>query len=496
MKEFDRITYIHAKCRCSFFKTPENLPHWIGIEDLGSNLENSKISLLHPSMQPTLLVTDSFSSVRLAVHFLHTFCRTSTQSKLKDMKNLCHNLGCSQLGAKFCGGCGASSYCSVECQKDDWKAIHKICCKDKLPEDLLSLDELDNVLSKIFRHVHQLSDDSKTLVATNIMEKLLTFLEHQFGDQVHGKSYCLRQNGRRIDDFQLFVLRRKLSDFYYRSGCFDEALQHCITCRSMLEPRRKKCEEKTLHHLTQIEVNLSLIYFEKSLLIEAQHHGLLGLDYARRYRGDESMKFLFEALRGISDTLGLMGEYQEALEYGKECYLAVSELYSPEHSDVQQAVSQIVDYYSLTENYSLAYDYARFNYETLVDPRNGINSEHFSIGTSMRQIANIWVNLPTDESEGLERSAEAETFARKACIIMLNRYGRDLLSMSRFFKTMADVLEKKWSYSEESRMFIELIGIEYRMKSDPDTYFERNRLYTVYDAITISPHLRIQNFQS
>jgi tetratricopeptide (TPR) repeat protein len=234
------------------------------------------------------------------------------------------------------------------------------------------------------------------------------------------------------------------------------------------------------------------------MVTEAKHHGLLGLEYARKYKGDENMKYLFEALRGISDTYGLMGEYEEALEYGKECYLVVSELYITEHSDVQQALSQIVEYYSLLGNYSLAYGYAKFNYETLTDPSSDIHSEHYSIGISMCQIANIWVNIPNEErsADGLERSVEAENFARKACVIMLNRYGRDLLSLSRFFKTLADVLEKNWSCSEESRMFLELIDIEYRMKSDPSTYFERNRLNLIYENITKSPHIRIENVES
>ncbi|CAG8979482.1 hypothetical protein HYALB_00012082 [Hymenoscyphus albidus] len=34
---------------------------------------------------------------------------------------------------KTCGGCGAPNYCSVDCQKRDWKERHKVLCR-KLKE--------------------------------------------------------------------------------------------------------------------------------------------------------------------------------------------------------------------------------------------------------------------------------------------------------------------------------------------------------------------------
>lgn len=44
---------------------------------------------------------------------------------------MCHNIGCTNLASKTCGGCGCASYCSPECQKQHWgpKGQHKEYCK-------------------------------------------------------------------------------------------------------------------------------------------------------------------------------------------------------------------------------------------------------------------------------------------------------------------------------------------------------------------------------
>ncbi|KAJ3286012.1 hypothetical protein HDU79_006881 [Rhizoclosmatium sp. JEL0117] len=69
------------------------------------------------------------------------------QSKILDgMKNMslasggpeavggykCANKGCTNAGLKQCAKCHQARYCSQECQKQDWKALHKAKCgKDR-----------------------------------------------------------------------------------------------------------------------------------------------------------------------------------------------------------------------------------------------------------------------------------------------------------------------------------------------------------------------------
>ena len=66
------------------------------------------------------------------------------------MADSCCMVGCGSLGTKSCGACGVVSYCSVECQKGDWK-VHKHSCinMNKLPTTFLPLSELRKYGKKI-----------------------------------------------------------------------------------------------------------------------------------------------------------------------------------------------------------------------------------------------------------------------------------------------------------------------------------------------------------
>ena len=41
------------------------------------------------------------------------------------MEGKCIVSSCGKAASKCCGSCGLVRYCSVECQKEDWKKIHK-----------------------------------------------------------------------------------------------------------------------------------------------------------------------------------------------------------------------------------------------------------------------------------------------------------------------------------------------------------------------------------
>ena len=411
------------------------------------------------------------------------------------MDDVCHKLGCKKYGAKICGSCGAACYCSVECQRDDWQTIHIIWCKNKLPLVSLPLSEIDKVLVKVHSHVQRLYDDSKLAAGIAIMERLLAFVELQYGARIPGKSYRVRRNSDRVDDLPLIKLRFKLSEFYTGVGNFDKSLLHSIACRELLEPRTLGCDDKVLRYLCQTEINLCSIYFERTQLTKAQHHGEEAVTFARKLKGEGHIKCLSDALRGLGDTFGMLGNYTEALELTKESYFLISENFGPERPDAQNLSSQIIEYLVFTGDFTTADEYARLSYDVLVDPRNGVHPEHYTIGIAMNQLATLWAEMPADPTESEEKGIEAECFARRACVIMLKRYGRDLLGLSKFFKGLGDVLFKKWSFCSETRIFIEQIEQEYRLISDENTLSQRNRLQKIYVGILSNPYSRIDELE-
>ena len=68
------------------------------------------------------------------------------------MEEKCIVISCGKAASKCCGSCGMVRYCSVECQKDDWKQHHK---KDecvnmkKLASLNLTEEEIVDVVNKI-----------------------------------------------------------------------------------------------------------------------------------------------------------------------------------------------------------------------------------------------------------------------------------------------------------------------------------------------------------
>jgi tetratricopeptide (TPR) repeat protein len=410
-------------------------------------------------------------------------------------ENVCHKLGCKKYGAKLCGSCGVACYCSADCQKDDWNTIHMIWCKNKLPHLAIPIFEIDKVLVKVHQHVDRLYEDSKLTAGIAILERLLSFLELQYGTRVPGRTYRVRKNSDRVDDLPLIKLRFKLSEFYTGVANFDKSLLHSIACRQLLESRTLGCDDKVLRYLCQTEINLCSIYFEKGQLTKAQHHGEEAVTFARKLKGEGHIKCLSDALRGLGDTYGMIGRYSEALELTKESYFLISENFGPERPDAQNLSSQIIEYLVFTGDYSTAHEYARLSYDVLVDPRNGVHPEHYTVGIAMSQLASLWAGMPSVANESEEKGVEAEYFARRACVIMLKRYGRDLLGMSKFFKGLGDVLFKKWSFCAETRIFIEQIEQDYRLVSDQNTSSQRNRLHKIYIGIMQDPYTKIEDIE-
>lgn len=108
---------------------------------------------------------------------------------------LCARSGCIEIGTKDCAACLKESYCSGECQLEDWKA-HRILCKFIKSMPLSPYLSYVN-LSLVFQKIRCLSEVQKAKLGKKkyiaLLEHTLVFHEHQFGKKEY--SMYRRDNG-------------------------------------------------------------------------------------------------------------------------------------------------------------------------------------------------------------------------------------------------------------------------------------------------------------
>ena len=366
----------------------------------------------------------------------------------------CSKHGCNSVGTKFCGACGESCYCSVICQKEDWKA-HKSSCVDinKLPVNVLPVPQIDKFIKKAMTELSTLESGGKAKEAINLLLKLLAFVENQYGLRVKGTSYSRRGNGDLVDNIALINIRIEISRLHGAVGDIDSQLANTLVTRQLLEPRNES-EEVTLRMLVVTEKTLALVYTEKHLYAEAELHCEQCMFFARMMKRASKE---YQALMTFSHLRGQQGRHQEAIDLAEKAYILASDTHGPMHRDVQFTVSWLIDELVFTGEYSRADDYCRINYENLIDPRYGFDQEGEEVAEGMYQLASIWVRkAPVDDEEAaLAAAEEAERMIRRACSIMgkLNRH--DSMQTAGYQSTFGVILLKRRKYTEETRSVLE-----------------------------------------
>jgi hypothetical protein len=122
----------------------------------------------------------------------------------------CGKPSCEHLRSKDCSGCLKEGYCSPECQKDDWK-IHRLMCPHmKNGDKLLPFQEVERNLRK-FQNSKELSERGENV--GRISEFCVTYAENQFGDRIPGQWYRERENGSRVDNWNVDVLYLEFFNF-------------------------------------------------------------------------------------------------------------------------------------------------------------------------------------------------------------------------------------------------------------------------------------------
>lgn len=187
---------------------------------------------------------------------------------------------------------------------------------------------------------------------------------------------------------------------------------------------------------------------------KAKHSAELAVAIARRLSAVGQTTCLYKALKLLSTIISTQSVSREALTLSEEAYELVSGVHGPEHPDVQDAALQLIDCLILNGDISLADDYARVNYETLM---SGSDPESENSAAAMRQLAHMWTEKPSDPTEDPEIGEEAERLIDRAIEIGMRKFTRDSPYLTVYLDTKCRVSLRKCHITDETRNDLESI---------------------------------------
>jgi MYND finger len=339
------------------------------------------------------------------------------------MSNLCKRPNCALLGTSHCSACQNEWYCSVECQRANWKD-HKITCGKKL----LSETELDEFLVDSIKEASTFDLTVRNGSNISFLKNAILITEYQFGERVTNECHRHLKNGEIYkNDLLLFSLRYMYAKYYINqntTNSFDIALGYAIETREELEMRRRNEDDQDFFFDSIYKVNTQLgdIYRMKMQYEESLYHSQEALAAARHsgYINDGKPSNLILALILNSMSYShFSSDTEQGFKFAEEAYLLTSGQHGPDHPDVQEAATHLVETYLEIGNFVDAERFARIGYESLINPTNPIIRKDPSFALKKLLMATVWVRTPIDQRiGGSEATEEAETLAREACDLL------------------------------------------------------------------------------
>ena len=118
------------------------------------------------------------------------------------MEGKCIVSSCGKAASKCCGSCGVIRYCSVECQKEDWKKHHKKeeCVNmKKLASANLNEEEISDVADRISCICDRHLDIGEAKSSIHMNKECLDFVRDRLGRLNRGDSRSLTGDGVRLN---------------------------------------------------------------------------------------------------------------------------------------------------------------------------------------------------------------------------------------------------------------------------------------------------------
>ena len=375
------------------------------------------------------------------------------------MEGICIVNGCGKAASKCCGSCGLVRYCSVECQKEDWKKIHKkkeCVSMKKLASVSLTEEEMRDVADRISCICGRHLGIGETKSSIDMYKECLDFVRDRLDRFDCDHSRGLTGDGVGLNHLTICRLLVDLGKVYFDMGRSSETDSHCIFYLS--EARELLLQKKdagmnvseTWELLRICDLRICQLYMQRGQMEKAKYHCVEGVATARQCNVPDQANYLITALRLLSVCVRLECNYPEALAFAEESYIIASKHYSPARKTVLEASGPLIDCLIEMKDYSTADTYSRMNYANVIDP---MNAEEYSVEDGvfiMSQLVSIWLEKEPDDDEIVEKALADEAINLSRKVLAHVTKHRNIQYRIQCLNTSCHVLVKGNELTEET----------------------------------------------
>jgi hypothetical protein len=228
----------------------------------------------------------------------------------------CASPGCDQAGTKSCSTCRKEFYCCSKCQKTEWKT-HKIFCLlfNRMPAALIPTKDVYSIVDEV------LSQTEEQIAKIGIQRYLILlqhsaiFVENQCGKRIVGTSSYLRNNGDRIDAWNVEV--GFLVQIYNKLGCFDssnsisyyhQSLAILYTWKERIDVLTEEQTNLIFNFLSNTESNLCKRYKKVKDWDKAIHYQEQSIVHAKQLKDrEDKIKRVYSYMNHLGSLYVNMG---------------------------------------------------------------------------------------------------------------------------------------------------------------------------------------------
>ena len=399
------------------------------------------------------------------------------------MKGKCIVSSCGNAASKCCGSCGLVQYCSIECQKEDWKKYHKKreCVNiKKLSSVTLTEAEVSDVADKVSFMSHRLSAAGEVEKSTYLLKECIDFIR-----------VCLSRFDRSCisDGVKLnrliCRLLLELGEIHQKMPASSErdrnAIFYISEARELLVQMRDAGpdDEVMWRQLWICDSRLNSLCSSTGQRERATYHAVQCVNTAKQFSGPEQVDRLIASLSILGYSFLYQFKYLEAKAAGEQAYILASKHFSPAHKKVLVASGQLIDCLIEMKDYSTADTYCRMNYENLIDPKNvGEYNVDDGIGI-MRRLVDIWLFKEPDDDHIVEKALadEAIDLSRKVYTHEKKNYRRS--PTSNDLKKFCRVLMKGNQLTEETEGLVHKLVPVFIEENILDRFHRRNPYFSL-----------------
>ena len=399
------------------------------------------------------------------------------------MRGKCIVSCCGKAASKCCGSCCLVRYCSVECQKEDWKKHHKkFECVNmkKLSSESLTEDEINVVVDKITNISDRLSANGEDERNTDLLKDCIDFVRDRLSRLGSGDPHSLIGDSVKLNHLTICRLLVKLGLLYYNMPSSCETDNHAISyfseaCELLVQRKDTGKDDMVMWKLLfACDEYLCHLHARIGQLEKVEYHAVQFVASARQYKGPDQADHLITALSRLSASLQSESDCTESLAVAEEAYLIASKHYSPAHRMVLSASHHIINCLLQMKDYSTADTYCRMNYANVFDPMNAGEYDVKDRLFTMDQLVDIWLVKEPDDDEIVEKTLADEAIDLSRRVYALTKESDHTQANFDCLPNLCRVLLKANQLTEETEGLLHQL-VKYCMA---ENYFDGDHTLT------------------